>query len=102
MARKHTPLTFQLIDVTLNQMTFAVQMFIVGAWVRALGARRNYRLRPLRFDLCHERIRVIALVGDDIVALEFLDQLRCGRQIVGVARREAKAHAQAKSIGSQV
>ena len=58
----------------LNQMTQFVERFIVLSWRLTILAWRNDGLRSLLFGLRHDRVTVVASVGQQMPRLESVNQ----------------------------
>ena len=62
------------IAVTLHQMTFFGDIFVVLAQDFAVRTRRHHRRRPLRGNECHKRIGIVAFVRNDKLRSEIFNQ----------------------------
>lgn len=64
----------EAIEEALDEISCSIQMTIVMALHKSVGAGRNHRLRPRALDRCHQGVGVVALVGNQGGAAQALDQ----------------------------
>lgn len=79
-------------------MALFVEMRIIGAWFNSAFARGNHRFCLERSNGLAKGIRIIALVGDDIMELESVNQFFRLRQIMPLATSQKKAQGIAKGV----
>lgn len=84
----------ELAEEALDEVALAIDAPVDRAMHQALSGRRNVGRSSAGPDQIEKRICVITAVGDDMTALEALEQVRCGAQIVGLASREHEPQGQ--------
>ncbi len=83
---------FELADLVLNQVSFLIQMLINLSLHFVINARWNDGFRVSLFQLEDERLRVITLIGDDVIGTQGFDQ-RSGLREVAIVRRPLRSSA---------
>lgn len=64
----------EAIEEAFDEISLPIQMAIVMALHKSVGARRDDRLCAHALDSCHQGVGVIPLVGDQCGASQILDQ----------------------------
>lgn len=72
--RGDTAIMLDLVEKAFDEMAFLVKMPVVDPWVEAVGTRRDDGLHAAFLHDRHERIGIVALIGDHGVGWEFPDQ----------------------------
>ena len=72
--RGDTAIMLDLVEKAFDEMAFLVKMPVVDPLVEAVGTRRDDGLHAAFLHDRHERIGIVALIGDHGVGWEFPDQ----------------------------
>ena len=89
-------------EESLDVISLAIQLLVVGALNLAIPLGRNDRLAPLIVDHLKHLVAIVALVGDHLFRRESLQQRRGLSDVVCLAGREQKLHRVAQSIAGRV
>ena len=91
-----------LVDETLNQMTFLIEMHIIVVWLQAILSGWNHGYSALHRNHVEKGLGIIALVGNEKVTAAIGQQGSALRNIMLLPRREQESQRIAQCIDGGV
>ena len=101
-ARKDPTKMLDLVDETFNQMALTIQPMIVLTGLLGVLTRGDHDFCTALYDQCDKILSAIAAIGDHMLKLESIDQVRGLGNVMPLSSRQAQPQRIAQTIDGQV